>query len=551
MVADTLTGARPGAFSHVRPELTILRRAARQVRRGALASGVLFGAVVGGSMSTYASILPTAAERQHVVETLGRNTGLAAVFGTTHRLDTVQGYTAYKSGTFCVLGAALWGLLAATKAFRGEEDAGRWELLLAGQTTRRGAALQAMTGLGSGLVWLGLPLLLLAGAAGRDPAVQIGLGTCLFYTVAIVAAAGAFMAVGAAASQVAGSRRGANLLGGGVLALSYLIRVVADSGVGLEWLRWVTPLGWVEELRPLTGSHPLAFVPLVLLTGGLAAVAVRLAAVRDLGGRSLVPVRRARSRLGLLSGQGAFAVRENLTAAVAWTTGLALFSVVLGLVAPAAGDALAGNTGVGDVIHRLGGTRSGTAAYLGVACVMVAAIVAAQAAALTSAMRAAESAGQLEAMLVRPVSRARWLLARLAVALGSVLLTGVVAGTATWAGAASQDAGVSLTTLLGAGLNASAPAVFVVGLGVLAFGVLPRATSAVAFGIVIWSLLVQSVSSTGNGQKAMAQTSIFLHIAPVPAASLDWVGAGWLVALGLLGALLGLVRFARRDLQAA
>ncbi len=37
---------------------------------------------------------------------------------------------------FLMVLGAVWGLLTATRLLRGEEDAGRWELLLAGQTTR-------------------------------------------------------------------------------------------------------------------------------------------------------------------------------------------------------------------------------------------------------------------------------------------------------------------------------------------------------------------------------------------------------------------------------
>src|SRR4030095_2524756 len=50
----------------------------------------------------------------------------------------------------------------------------------------------------------------------------------------------------------------ANLIGAAVLAGSYLIRMAADSDPGLAWLRWASPLGWIEELRPLTGSQPNA-----------------------------------------------------------------------------------------------------------------------------------------------------------------------------------------------------------------------------------------------------------------------------------------------------
>ena len=70
-----------------------------------------------------------------------------------------------------------------------------------------------------------------------------------------------FMAIGMFVGQLAATRHDANLIGAGVLAGSYLVRMVADSDPRLAWLRWASPLGWIEELRPLTGSRPFAFVP--------------------------------------------------------------------------------------------------------------------------------------------------------------------------------------------------------------------------------------------------------------------------------------------------
>ena len=51
-----------------------------------------------------------------------------------------------------VIVGAIWGLLTATRLLRGEEDAGRWELLLTGRTTRGGRPLQALGGLAVGVV---------------------------------------------------------------------------------------------------------------------------------------------------------------------------------------------------------------------------------------------------------------------------------------------------------------------------------------------------------------------------------------------------------------
>src|SRR4029450_13169595 len=95
-----------------------------------------------------------------------------------------------------VIIGAIWGLLIATRVLRGEEDAGRWELFLSGQTTRGGAARQAAIGLAAGLVALGLPTALLAAAAGAGSEVDIGIGAALFFATAAVSAAAIFMAVG-------------------------------------------------------------------------------------------------------------------------------------------------------------------------------------------------------------------------------------------------------------------------------------------------------------------------------------------------------------------
>ena len=67
-----------------------------------------------------------------------------------------------------------------------------------------------------------------------------------------------FLAIGALTSQLAPTRRQASGLAAAVLAAGFVIRLVADSVAGASWMRWASPLGWVENLRPLTGARPVA-----------------------------------------------------------------------------------------------------------------------------------------------------------------------------------------------------------------------------------------------------------------------------------------------------
>ena len=119
---------------------------------------------------------------------------------------------------------------------------------------------------------------------------------------------------------------------------------------------------------------------------------------------------------------------------------------------------------------------------------------------------------------------------------------------AAWIGAASQHAVVGFGQLLEAGLNIAPPAVFVLGIGALAFGLVPRAAIGVTYGLVVWSFLVEVFASISDSVGWLRNTSPMLHIAPAPAADPDWTAAAWLVGLGLVAAAAGVAAFSRRDL---
>ena len=129
---------------------------------------------------------------------------------------------------------------------------------------------------------------------------------------------------------------------GGVLGAAYLLRMVADSGTDLRWALWASPLGWVEELHPLTGSRPVMLVPIVAFTGVLAALTVHLAGVRDLGASTLAAPDSAPARTRLLGDSTGLALRLERPVALAWLAALAVLGLVEGLVAQGAASTLSG-----------------------------------------------------------------------------------------------------------------------------------------------------------------------------------------------------------------
>ena len=529
----------------------IARFTARRAVRPGVLWGLVFGSIVAATMSQYPKLFPTAMSRATLATSIRGNVGFVAVFGPIHYIDTVAGYTAYKSMYTLVIVGAIWGLFVATRLLRGEEDAGRWDLFICGDTTRAGAARQAALGLGAGLVALWLPTAVLTAAAGRGHNVGVSTSASLFFATAAVGAAAMFMAVGMLTSQLFATRHDANLAGAAVLAGSYLIRMVAGSSASLAWLRWASPLGWIEELRPLTGSKPLGFVPILAFTGVLVVLALRVAGRRDAGSSLIAGRDRPRPRLLLLGGQGGLTVRLTRPAVLGWLAVFATIGVVFGLVTEAAGSAARGSATLERAIARLGGASAGAVAYLGLVFVIAAGIVAIAVAGQVTGMRSEEASGHLDNLLVRAVTRWQWLGVRVGVGVGLVVVAGVVTGIAAWIGASTQHTGVGFGAMVKAGLNVAPPAIFVFGVGVLAFGALPRAAVAVTYGLVVWSFIVETIASLVDSNHWLRDTSPLLHLKPAPAAPPDWTAAAWLVGLGLAAALAGMALFSKRDLEAA
>ena len=525
----------------------------RQTARKAVRSGVLWGYVFGLYLATqalaYASSYKTPAQRAGLEKEFGSNAGVSALVGPAHDIQTVAGFTVWKCLAVLAVVGAVWGLLTGTRLLRGEEDAGRWELLLAGQTTRRAAAAQALAGLGCGLVALWAVTAVITVVVGRSSKVDISPGGALFLAVAVVAGAAMFLGLGALASQLAATRRQASAYAGAALGVSYALRMVADSGTGLGWLRWASPLGWIEEIQPLTAPHPLVLLPIAGLVAVVGLFTVRLAGERDLGASTFPDRAYSAPHTRLMFGAPGLDIRLARSGLVGWSVCIGAYGLMLGLVAKSGGSAISASSTLTRAFSRLGAI--GAEAYLGVAFLLMAVFVAFVAAGQISAARGEEAEGRLDNLLVRPVSRPSWLAWRLLVAALAVLAGGLIAGVFSWLGAASQHSGVSFASLLDAGLNIVPPAVCILGAGTFVLGVWPRAATVAAYGLLVWSFLVELVGGIVGLNHWVLDTSVFHQMAAAPAVSPDWTSGGILLAIGAVAAFAGGVAFKFRDLQSA
>jgi ABC-2 type transport system permease protein len=530
------------------PRTIVANLTARKAVRSGVVWGYIFGIAIASSALSYATIYKTQAQRDALAAAYGSNKATSALFGPAPDLQTVAGFTVFKiSMTLMILGA-VWGLLTSTRLLRGEEDNGRWELLLSGQTTRRGATIQSLGGLGAGVFILWALTAVITMLTGLYSKVNIAVGPALYFAVAMVASAVMFVAVGALTSQLGATRRQAASYGAAFLGVAYAVRMIADAGVGLHFLIWASPLGWVEELQPLTAPQPLALAPITAFTAVLAVVAVSLAGFRDVDASIIADRTYGRARPRFLSGSTGVAIRMVRSTVIGWWVAIGASALLFGLIAKSAGSTISGSSSE-KVLSKLGATGTGADAVLGACFLTLAILVAFVGAGQLTAARAEESSGRLDQFLARPISRTSWLNARLLVAFGALLVSGVTAGVFAWLGAASQHSGVSFTTMLVAGVNLVPPALTISGIGVLAFGIRPRMMSIVTYVLLGWSLLIVVVGGIGAVSHWVLDTSVFHQMASSPAVSPHWEANGVMTAIGVASGLLGEYVFQRRDVQ--
>jgi ABC-2 type transport system permease protein len=533
-----------------RAETVVAAATAKRAARSGAVWGALFGLLVMNEALSYHTNFPTAESRAAAVSA-GASRGLTAVIGPAREVDTVGGWMAWRTFGLLIIVGAIWGLLAATRLLRREEDTGRWELYLAGQTARRHAAGQGLSGLAAGFLTLWALTAALTVISGSRPTVELPVSASLFYATAVTASAAMFLAIGALASQLSATRRQANGLAAAVFGLAYVIRMIADSGTGLAWLRWASPIGWVENLRPFTGSQPLALLPILALTAAAATTAVVLAGRRDLGAGVLTRRSAAEPSTRLLGGPIMLTVRLERWVAVSWTVGLAVLALIFGVTAATVGSTKGGAETVEQAVARLGGQATGPTAWIGYEFVFIAALVAFAVANQVSALRGEEADGYLDNLLARHVSRQRWLLGRLGLAVLFLTATGLATGIGAWIGLATGTSDVTLGAMIQAGLNTAVPGMLVIGIGTLLYSLAPRLAAPILYTLILWSFLIEIIGSSITTNHWLLDTAMLSHLGPVPATDLNWTAIAWFTGLSLTAAAAGLALFRRRDLTSA
>jgi ABC-2 type transport system permease protein len=485
---------------------------------------------------------PTLAARLGFAHTFAGNDALRLFYGYPYEVTSIAGYSAWRVGGTLAIAAAVFGVLAAVRALRGEEDSGRSELVLAGTVSRPAAYAAVLAAIGADLALLWLALVI--GFVGGG----LALPGSLYLALSIVSVAAVFTGVGVLASQLAPTRRLALELGMGVVAGGLLLRVIADTSAGASWVRWFTPLGWAEQLRPFTGERPAFLLLPAVTTAVLLAVSRRIAIGRDIGTGLLAERGSSPPSSRLLGSAFQHTLRSQRSSLVAWGASIGIFALVFGIVsASISSRGISG--GVRRELAKLGSAAIATpAGYLAFVFLFFALALGLFACAQVNAARHEEAEQRLEPLLALPLSRRRWLAARIATAAIAATALALLAGLAAWVGAVAQGVGVSLPTMLEAGANCLPITFLFLALALLAFALVPRISVGLGYGAVTLGFLWELVASLLGVPHWLLEATPFAHIALIPVQSFRATDTAVMLGIALAAAAAGVLAFGRRDL---
>ena len=499
---------------------------------------------VASNAFAFAKLYKSPSQRASLVASGDSNAALIFLYGRLNG-NSVGSLTAWRYGVWGALIAALMSIFLVVRHTRGDEEAGRLELIGSARVGRQAPLASGIAVAVLANVVLTVVLCLVLPPIGLpavgSAALALAIGTCGL----------AFTAVAAVTAQLTAGARAARGLAIGVLGAAFLARAVGDAAGagGPSWLTWVLPLGWTEMLRPFAGERWWVLaLPLALFAAG-SWLAFALAARRD-HGAGLFPDRPGRpAASAALRGPLALAVRLQWASLAGWAAGFAITFAVSG----AAGKGIVQLVGTSGALQkeftRLGGQSAIVNAYLSSLMLLAGIVAAAYGVSAVLRLHAEEAAGRADPVLAGSVGRVRWGLSHLIVAVAGAAVLLVVAGLAAGLGYGLSvgGAGGETARMLGAGLAQLPAALVIIGIAALAAGAVPDACVALGWIAVGLAVLLNIFGQALQLSHWVLDISPFTHAPRLPGGAVGAESLAWLCVIGTGLCALGLAALRRRD----
>ena len=450
---------------------SLVRLALRRDRLMLVVWILIFVVMAAGSAGATVGLYATVEQRIQAAASINNTPSLVALYGLIYDPSSLGALAMIKLGAFGGALVAVLAIVLVIRHTRAEEEAGRLELVGSTVIGRHAPLAAALIVTAATNVVLGLLTALGLIGSGLPAAGSVAFG------LAWASVGVAFAGVAAIAAQITSSARGAIGIAMAFLGVVYVLRAIGDtnSDGGLEWLRWLSPIGWGQQVRAYQGDRWWVLVIPVAFSLLLTAVAFVLVAQRD-HGAGLLPDRTGKAEAGRsLGGSLGLAWRLQRGPFIGWLVAFAILGFVFGNIATNIGTFLE-SPGARDLIQKLGGVQGLTDAFMSTELGMMGVILSVYGIQVVLRLRAEESELRAEPVLATGVGRISWAWSHIVIALLGTTAIIVAAGLAAGLSYSAQTGHSSDFGRVFLAAIVRLPAVWVlVGITVAAFGFAPRA----------------------------------------------------------------------------
>ena len=498
---------------------------------------------------SYESVYPSLATRTVLIEQMRKSPGTRLLYGYVPLPGRLGQLLQWETGTFLLVCTALMAILLTCRVLRADEDEGLVEVLRA---TGAGRSVPFLVPVA--LVWVVVGALsagvggLLTWQTGSIEELTVSGAWALAGTICVTG--WAFSAIAAVACQLGrqvGQARGLSML---ALALAFTMRVSADQisdGTDSDWLRWLTPLGWRDLVRPYTDDRFAVLLACCAIAIAVMLSAAVLAARREyLDG--YLPDRSSSRRRWRVRGHMDLLGRLSWRSLIGWALASTALALLYGSVSGSIKDLLAPGSPTASWVGKMA-VGSPVEQFMSLMTVVTTLLVAVAAVRRVNGLAGLERAGLVEVELAAGVSRGRVLLSQVLCALIESIVLLLVSATVLAATTVTQltdDHAVARSFVFT--VSQLPGMVAAIGIATALVGLAPK-LAGLSWAAVTWSAFAQFFGGLVELKDWAKDLSVLGHHLDVVGTP-DWKPLAVQALVGLIGIMIGLVAYTRRDLPA-
>jgi ABC-2 type transport system permease protein len=484
-------------------------------------------------------LFPTQAALDQTAAATAHNAAMIAFNGAPQGLNTVGGQVAFQFGAMGMVLVGLMSIFMVGRLTRGEEEAGRLEVVRSLPVGIHANTLAAAMTVSAMNLIVGALIAAVLIAQGLPAVGSVTFGVS-FILVGLV-----FGGVALLVAQVSDSTRTVYGSAGAVLGAAYVLRAIGDIGDGT--VSWLSPIGVAQKARPFADERWWPLLLLVAVTVLLVAAAAALTVRRDLGAGLVAARPGPPAAAPWLGNPLGLAFRLQRGSLLGWGAGVLVIGMAYGWIGPTIDTFIGQNKALAEMFSA-GGGGSMTDSYFAASFRLMALIASGFAIQSAMRVRSEETSTRADLVLATPVSRRRFAASHLAVACAGSFAMLVVAGLAT--GLAYGVAGGSLQDVprLFVAALVYAPAMWImIGLVIALDGLVPRLVG-VSWAILIACVLEGFLGAVIGIPRWLSDLSPFERVPQLPAASLTVLPLVVMSAVAAGLTLIGLIGLRRRDI---